>query len=555
MYKNIMKTLYNSGVYLIITLGVLVLLTSLLWLFNIPVSCFHLPLSCVISGVIFYFIFEKNIKSLILTFFISIVVLIVSILASGHVYDQSDDGNSYHKETVAALTTGWNPIYDDYKDFAEAHDLTDKHQLWAEHYPKTTWILASDIYKITGDIETGKFYNLLLIYIAFTIFSYILHLLLNKKILNIIVGLLVAINPITMSQVFSYYVDGFLGLLLYLIILFMYLFIKKDDDWKIKSILTSLIILIVNVKFTGLAYSGLFCLGYFIYYIIFKIKNKEYDNLKKNTIFFVIVAIVSIGLVGSNSYIKNTVTNGNPLYPLMGKDKVDIITYLQPKSFADKSPIEKNFYSIFSWSENIGAYNGGEPRLKTPFEYSYNEIKNIGYDTRIGGYGVLFSGIFIISLIVIIYMIGYDIYTKNKNAWFYVIPIIITILLMFFLSDSWWARYAPQLYLFIIIAMILLASKDKIFYKLALLCFAVIVFYNSALCFSSFCYNDLKSSGYSRMELNKVRGEKIDVYIAYERSTGLLANLRDKDIDYKIVYGKSDDMIPLYGNFMFYSKG
>ena len=161
MYKNIMKTLYNSGVYLIITLGVLVLLTSLLWLFNIPVSCFHLPLSCIISGVIFYFIFEKNIKSLILTFFISIVVLIVSILASGHVYDQSDDGNSYHKETVAALTTGWNPIYDDYKDFAEAHDLTDKHQLWAEHYPKTTWILASDIYKITGDIETGKFYNLL----------------------------------------------------------------------------------------------------------------------------------------------------------------------------------------------------------------------------------------------------------------------------------------------------------------------------------------------------------------------------------------------------------
>ena len=80
----------------------------------------------------------------------------------------------------------------------------------------------------------------------------------------------------------------------------------------------------------------------------------------------------------------------------MGKDKVDIMTSQQPLGFKDMKPIEKNFYSLFSKSENNWWVQ--VPTLKIPFTYSSDEVSQLNYDTRVGGYGVLFSGIFILSL-------------------------------------------------------------------------------------------------------------------------------------------------------------
>ena len=551
--KNILKTLYNSGIYLLVSLALLLIITSIFWILGLSLLKLSLIISFISSAIICYYLLDSSIKNKILSIGIAILVLIVSIFISGYVYDQSDDGNTYHKETIYMLKEGWNPIYENYQDSAKSKGTTYEHELWAEHYPKTTWILAATIYDTTNNIETGKFYNIIFIYITFVIFSYILYTKFNKKILSLLLALIVVINPITTAQTFSYYVDGLLGLLLFLVIIHMYLFIKNDKDKLAKIILTSLIIIISNIKFTGLAYCGLFCLGYYIYYIIENIKNNNLNKIIKNTIYFMLVVIVSVLVVGSSSYLKNTIDHKHPFYPLMGKDKVDIMTFLQPASFKEMTPIKKNFYSIFSKTANIGVFNNREPELKIPFTFDRYEVNQITYDTRIGGYGIFFSGIFILSIILLIIFTIDTIRKKNNTIILYLIPIIITILLMFFLSDSWWARYAPQLYLFVLIPLLLLTNYKNKTAKIFFMIFSIIILFNSILCFKTFYYNDFPKSNLSKIELNKNNNKEINIYLSEKRFTGILANLKDKNIKYNIVNNKTEDMKSLYGNYVNYS--
>lgn len=557
MIKKIMKVLYNSGVFLLVSISFLLIITNLFWMFHLSLLKISLVLSFVGGAFILFKVLSGNKKEKFISLFIGLFVFALSIFASGYIYDQSDDGNTYHKETISMIKQGWNPIYDDYKDFAIANDFTYNHELWAEHYPKTSWIIGASIYDITGNVETGKCYNLLFMYITFVIISYTLIKIFNKLIFSFIFSLIAVINPVMISQVFSFYVDGFLGLLLFMIILYMFLFvdrIKDKKDFKIaKIILFSLIVIISNIKFTGLAYAGLFCLGYYVYYVIKELKNKNREVIIRNTLFFVFVVFVSVFIVGSSSYLKNTIDHGNPFYPLAGKDKVDIMTYLQPESFGNMSPIEKNFYSIFSKTANIGMFNNGEPVLKIPFTYDSYEIEQIGYDTRIGGYGVYFSGIFILSIISI-FIFAFLLIKKDKKMFIlYIIPLIITILLLLFLSDGWWARYAPYLYLFVLSSLIPFADYKNIALKIIFSMYALIILFNSMLCFKNFYYNDLPLSGFSKIEINKINNEKIKVYLVEDRFTGVLSNLRDNNIKYYVVDEKDDNMKPLYGNYAYYS--
>lgn len=549
MFKKIQNILYNSSLYLLISLGVLVILTSVLWLLKVPMTNIHLVISLIIAAIITLKLDKDN---WIISILLSVLVIIASILIAEHVYDQSDDGNTYHKESIGMITKGWNPIYDNYSTFAHKNNLTDYHKIWAEHYPKTTWIIGSSVYKITKNIETAKFYNIIICFIGFGIFLKLLFPILKNKLITILASLIVVINPIICSQIFSLYLDGFMGILFFIIVLEMYYFINDTEDKTIYLSLALSIILICNCKFTGLAYAGIFCLAYYLYYVIKKVKLKKFNQISKSFLYFFITVIISVFIVGSSSYIKNIVTESNPFYPLMGKGKLDIMTYLQPASFKNMSPLQKNYYSIFSKTANIGVFNDGKPQLKRPFTYDAWEIKQISYDTRIGGYGVLFSGIFIVSLLIIIIFSIFLIKKKKYNDLFSIlIPIFIIILLMIFLSDGWWARYAPYTYLIVLLAVILLGSFKNKGLRILYLVFCYLILLNSHFCIKNIIESDIPKSGLARNTLTELEGKSIDIYLTSDRFTGILYNLEDHNIDYKIIK-KNDKTKTLYGRFANY---
>lgn len=554
MLKKILEYGYNTALLFLFMFANLLILSSVLFFFNISISVFHLPVSFIFAIIELYFLRKPKIRDLIISSILIFVVFLISLFLCGRVFDNSYDGNSYHKEAIGFLKEGWNPIYESAEKFGKENSLGDTHHVWLNSYPKATWFYGASVYKITGNIETAKTFNLIILFVAFFVVAYLINKFYGKKILALSMAILVVSFPIMCQQIFSLYLDGFLGFCLLLTLIYMYLLLKDDTSKEYFYVIGALLIIIINIKFTGLMYAGIFCLGYYIYYLVNKIRAKEYKQLGIFTGKFLIILAVSLLVVGSNSYIKNIVVHKNPLYPLIGKDRVDIMTYLQPESFADMSPIEKNFYSLFSRTANIGVFNNGEPVLKTPFAKSYYETTQFSEDTRIGGFGVYFSGILIISVaVIIVYMIA-SIVRKNYDDLIMIgIPFLLIILIMFCVSDSWWARYAPQVWFIPLMAVFLLLKDNKKFIEVfGVLLFALCID-NSYIIIDHMIKSRIPTSGLTRQTLEENRGKTIEIQMTSPNYSGTLFNLKDFDIKYKIK-DKLDDSESLYADKILYIK-
>ena len=554
MFKKFLEYGYNSALLFLFMFANLLILSSVLFFFNISISVFHLPVSFIFAIIELYFLRKPKIRDLIISSILIFVVFLISLFLCGSVFDGSYDGNAYHKEAVGFLKEGWNPIYETAEEFGKEHSLGDTHAVWLNSYPKATWFYGASVYKITGNIETAKTFNLIILFVSFFIVAYLINKFYNKKLFALLMATLVVSFPIMCQQIFSLYLDGFLGFCLLLILIYMYLLLKDDTSKEYFFIIGALLIIIINIKFTGLMYAGIFCLGYYIYYLVNKIRAKEYKQLGIFTGKFLIILAVSLLVVGSNSYIKNIVVHKNPLYPLIGKDRVDIMTYLQPESFADMSPIEKNFYSLFSRTANIGVFNNGEPVLKTPFAKSTYEVSQFSEDTRIGGFGVYFSGILIISVaVIIIYMIASFVRKNYDDLIMIGIPFLLIILIMFCVSDSWWARYAPQVWFIPLMAVFLLLKDNKKFIEVfGVLLFALCID-NSYIIIDHMIKSRIPTSGLTRQTLEENRGKTIEIQMMSPNYSGTLFNLKDFDIKYKIK-DKLDDSESLYADKILYIK-
>ena len=554
MINKILNNFYNAALLFILMFANVLIITSALFLINIQISIFHLPISLILATIELKLARNENIKNIILSLVTFIIIFSVSCLLCGHVYDDSADGNGYHKFAIGLLKNEWNPIYDSQEKIINKLNLDAEENLWVEHYPKATWIYGANVYKLTNNIETAKTFNLMAVFTLFFVITYLINKIYQKKLIAIMLAIGACTFPIIWQQIFCLYLDGFIGIILLLLIIYFYLFIKNDQNKEYFLISASLIIIISNIKYTGLFYAGIFCLGYYIYYLINKIKNKDYKPLIKTTVLFAIVLLISLLIVGSNSYIKNLINKGNPLYPIVGKDKVDIITPQQPQLFVNKSPIEKNFYSIFSYTANyVTTFNQGTPKLKIPFTSNMNnELPSIVEDTRVGGFGIYFSVIFIISIIVIIVYIISKIKNKEYEKLIFIgIPFIITVLLMFFFNESWWARYSPQAYFVVLMVLfILLTSKIKKSYILATILLLLCSF-NSVIIFRQMVKTKIPNSGQTRTNLENLENKTIT--LKKGGFAGVQFNLIDHNIKFKIKE-KIKNETPLYIGKNYYEK-
>ena len=446
-YSTISKILFSIGLFILTFIFTNVLVSSTLFIFKISITKVTFIISLIITTFVMLFFLKKennNKKIYIYSLIISIIILFGTIFISGKIYDQSADGNSYHKSTIGMLANGWNPLYENMEDYSNSANLTINlkwnRYTWGNHYARASHTYAASIAIMTNNIETGKSINLMCIIMLFCFMASTL-LYKTKK---IIFSTLFSIATITCSTICCQFLTNYIDVLVYifffqLILIFFNfkynnLFTNKNINYIVYFMTLSISI---NIKFSLFAYAGIFCLGYFIYYII-KLKKKELS--KEFFIKFIITSIISllIGLfvIGLSVYPKNYLKNGHPFYPLMGKDKIDIMTMNQPDYFNEKSAIEKFIISTFSESSNIMGRNT-KAILKLPFSVNPKEINIISeYDLRIAGNGVLFSGILIISLIILtINMI--KIYKKDKEIFYYIlIPTVITLILPFFLEES-----------------------------------------------------------------------------------------------------------------------
>lgn len=530
--------------------GYLLLVLVLYSIFQIVnfTSCLGLVqiLSILVPIIIYLLNSKKTLKKVLPTILIYLFILLIVPFIYNKTYDLTVDGNSYHKTAIAFIKNGWNPMYESARSFQKENnnvvkiDKESRVDLWIEHYPKASWVLAATIYNMTGNIESGKAITFFLLVLLVIITYNCLRKIMDKK-WSIIITALFALNPITLAQFFSYYVDGIMGILFLIEVLLLMLINPKEKINKLLWMaLASNLAIFVNIKFTGLLCSGVVAAVYYFYWLIVNRKEKEFINIfKRITINFSIVFITAIFLVGANSYIKNTIDHINPLYPLIGKDKVDIITTMQPKSFGKKNSIEKFFISTFSKTENVG-YGEKEPQIKYPIRIYRSEISELfAPDVRIGGFGPFFALMFILSLIYLIYNLYYFVKNEKENLKYIVLPFLALIISMVLIGEAWWARYVPHLYYLVVTSLLLgiYTNKYKKFalktlYALGLIglmtlnigCFAFIN-YKNLITFREI-EKDLKE--FKEVKDLKLKLGTFDLY-------GYYYDLKDRNINYTVV--------------------
>ncbi len=522
-------------------IGITIINTSILFLFGATINQSLLIFDLLFSIIIVYLIFGKqyNKKNFFINAALMIFLFFILTYFSMIFYDVSWDGNTYHKQLIGLLKNGLNPVYN--------NGIGD---IWTQHYANASEIWSAVLYSFFGNIESGKVLHLLL---AFCLCVFVYKFLTEKKIKRctaILFSVALSFNPLLFNQFHSYYIDSIVASSLYLVIFALLKMIDERGNRKNKDtyfILILSIIICCNTKFTALLICGMFSVLFGGYVIIYEILKKNYKIAKKLIILFVSIFAFSILIVGSSSYVKNYFKYGHPFYPLKGEGAIDIESNNEPILFKNYNHFEKFLYATFS---KTNTWYDEAPKLKIPFTVWKSEMNSIRYpDIRIGGLGVWYSGLLVLSLPIIIY--GFYTLIKKKSKWSIVMGLACfgIIAPIPFLPIVWQARYYPQIYLIPFIAMLyLMFSKTKI-NKIIVNILIILAIGNSAFLLPQ-VGERLQYSIIINNELVKLSELSLTnkVYISKNNAAfyGAYYNYLDKGIKYEYVNKKIKNGVPIY---------
>lgn len=531
------------------------MLASLGFLLHIPITPLHLPLAFAISLIPLFL--AKSREILLGGGAVVLGGFSLSFVLSALLYDYSWDGRAYHQIGILYFANGWNPVW---QKMADVESLLPylSHEIWVEHYLKFSEVVASSIVSAFASIapssldtiELGKALNFIAVFGAFLYSVSVLAKFIHP-LLATIISLFASFSPVVGVQIATYYVDGLLSCAL--LVAFCAIVDREfyrrqlvdSSPSEISSlkramfarscILAGALLAMASIKLTGIAYAGFIGLGYLVYLLWFY-PFKEAKPL-------IVLGLITGSLIiacNANPLLTNLASGKHFGYPLLGKDKIDIIIGQQPKVFDELNSGTKLLYSLFSRTQNCTAQC--TPQLKAPFSRLHDEAPNV--DTRIAGFGAYFSGAVLLSaLMVVLFAQGF----RRKE----ILGLLVLVTGSFLINpESWWARYVPQMYfvpLLVLVASYYLSKPPlSSLLRIALLLTITI---NTALYATQFYKQGsrYKHATQARLDSAKTYAKEQKLYIysnGWEHS--FLHKLESAKIPFTRLISKDNAPTPLY---------
>lgn len=360
---------------------------------------------------------------------ISIAAFAAAAYAMGQIYDLSWDGQWYHQEGIIRLAQGWNPL----TEFAAPDTYAT--ELFLKSYAKGPWMLAASVYTLTGAIETGKAFNLVLILIsggvAYAALAATPQIPWHSR---AALAALAALNPISICQMFSFYVDGQLASLFVCSIGLLYLALRTQDHTIASGLIASLTLLCAT-KVSGAIFAVIILGGVGIWLLAYRAGAQLRYLIRIGSI-----ALATTLLAGANPYITNTIAHGTPLYPALGSS-IDLMQGQRPGGFDAMPSAQRLMISLLADPANIKA--PAQATLKWPFQLGTNPMAFATFDTKVAGFGPFFGGGLFLATLALIALIR----ARQPGAHHYGIGVALLALSVMSHPEAWWARFAPQLWL------------------------------------------------------------------------------------------------------------
>lgn len=453
------KICLNWTISILSGIFMLFLLSVCGFIFNSSINDLYLPISVWVSiGLLGFLTFNDNKKGFIKSFLAQIIVLFDLILLFGvlcyFVPDISYDGTTYHQAMIILLKQGLNPVFDNVQSFTLSQKYVFTSSIpYVENFLKFFEIIGANIYLFFDKIEITKITNYIFMLVAFCYSFYSIKNfeLSSKK--SLFFALILIYNPICICQMLSNYVDA-VFYYTFLILLFALINYSKGLDRKVSLYL----IFISSVIFANIKLTGLFTA--IIMFFVFLIAYRSKTLLK----LFAISCIFFL-LTGINPYFTNIQKGRNPFYPVIQSSIVnanrDFMITSYPQGFEKMNRVQKFLFSTFAVSKNLSPLIESDdyPRLKIPFTLSGDD-RFIFEDMRLAGFGYFFSGIFVLSLILSIFLRFNN--NEDKKLFWTIMSILIVSILGN--HEAWWARFIPQFWtlpIFIGLFMFLSEKSSK----------------------------------------------------------------------------------------------
>ena len=374
-------------------------------------------------------------------------ILGLSVALSAMFFDMSWDGLWYHQTGIFQMAHGWNPLRDPMRAFVPS--LQD----YVRYYAKGPWYISLALFQTFGHIEWAKPAPWIALAAAFLTLTAALMELGMRRRAAVAIAILVSLNPVAVFELATYLVDG-------LLISFLACYVAATavsfhrPRLLVHAIAVVSAMLCISAKFSAIVYVCIFCAAGGLYLLI---RNRR--SLPRYAALHIAAIGIGIGVFGFNPYVTNTIHRGHPFYPWMGtaaypsysqrgRDPNDM--YETPKNMLGHNRLFRFYYGLFGRPGAQPFFPGRDAQLMWPFDVGWKDFRIFYFhDVRIGGFGPLFGGAFLIGLV----LLGAALFRPG-------IPRKIPLLLIAAVAASlltglhmWWARYGPQLWWIPVIAV------------------------------------------------------------------------------------------------------
>lgn len=385
----------------------------------------------IILGSVFKLGGEK--KDICHYIFFSSIFLVSATL----IYDYGTDGQWYNAKIVQLLLNGWNPIYNPFGLPDALYINAENEVFWAAHYAKGMEMVGSTFAVLTDNLETSKATNFyFVIGSLMLVLSWLKQYFAGWKLA--LLSIVVTFNPIVVNQIFTGYIDWTAYTLLLITIYSLFRLLNGQKQFA--TLYFPMLFFVLSIKFNIAFWIVVFTFLFFCLFVIYK----KCKFPKKLFIGSVCTLILGLFVGGFNPYVTNVEKYGNPFYPLIGEEKIEIMDSNELELIKGKSRFEQVNLSLLS-----NPYNKSEQKdLQVLSLKKENVISSILVDTRIGGFGIFFFEACMILLISFLL-------SKRRKVKIYLAIFNIALYLsLFILPSGWWARYVSYFYLLPVIMLL-----------------------------------------------------------------------------------------------------
>ena len=449
-----------------------------------------------------------------------------SVWISTRILEMSYDGLWYHQITTLLLTGRVGPPWNPFREpvFGPWH-------FFVESYPRWVATVSAQITLGQGSIEAGKAIQWIMLVSAAALLSgLLLRFTRIRPMWAGVLGILMAANPVTISQLSTQMVDGTLAsLFLICACLSIRLILRPSRVNGIWVVLAT--VLFLNTKTTALVYLPIGFSACALAWFFLPGRVAQWRRMAPLAAWLGCGALVALFFVGYSPYVTNQLHQDNFASPLRNWGAIASFDAQRPPAMNRMNRFERLYFSVFSrtWS----GYPSQDPVLKFPFSIHDQEGVYAGSpDTRLGGFGPWFSGALILMVLLVIGKLRSAGGAKSL-AWT-LGPALAILATTFANPECWWARFVPQLWLLpglVLISHFLeVRSATRIVRFWGAMLVGVMVF-NTILVARSVAVLQWDSTRECREQIKRIpRGSRIAIFFPESLAMTLGYRLRENSI-------------------------